>query len=305
MTAGVACTSLNPAYETTDQGTGQDPSGDEPSGADASTSPAEGSTHAGASGESGSDTTTSADGTTGDVPLPLPDPLCRFDLFAINELGQLHVLDPDMPDSRLRLDDPELVSWAIATEPSTGILYVNQRDSPSTILRIDPFVPEILPDPIVVEAEEPLETMARATFRGQTELWIGTHDTHRFVWVPPTGGTIAANEVLDSFSRGGDMVFIEHGCAVVPTLDGLLYSACFPAVPGRVPTLEVDGLEEGFFQFTGIAIDEQDRLWLSTADPNPGLVHIERAGEAWSVGVQIPYDVTMNDLAAVLHLDDC
>lgn len=309
MTAGAACTSLNPAYDATAGGIGQDASDDDPTESDAITSTTEGSTHAEASGAD-SDTTSSAgeSSSTGDVPLPLPDPLCRFELFAVNESGQIHVLDPDRGDSRRRLEAPELASWAIATEPSTGILYVNQLASPGSVLRVDPFVPEILPDAIVVEVEvplEPLDTMARATFRGEGELWIGTHETHRFVWVPPTGGTIAADELLEPFSRGGDMVFIEESCAVVPTLDGLLYSACFPAMPGPVPTLAVEGLEEEGFQFTGIAIDEQGRLWLSTADPNPSLVHIDRATQPWSVGVQIPYDITMNDLAAVIHRDDC
>jgi hypothetical protein len=303
MTAVMACTSLNPAYETTD-GDGQSSSG-ATTGTDGILSITAGSTHDEASGGgSGATTSTGESSSTGDVPLPDPDPLCRFELYAINELGQLHVLDPDRGDSRLRLEAPELVSWAIATEPSTGILYVNQRDVPNTILRVNPFLPEILPDSITVEVQqpiEPLETMARASFRGESELWIGTHETHRFMWVPPTGGPIVAHELLDAFPAGGDMVFIEGGCAVVPTLDGLLHSACFPAMPGFVPVIEVVGLEEEGLQFTGIAIDEGGRLWLSMADPNPGLLHIERAREPWSMGIQIPYDITMNDLAAVIH----
>lgn len=305
MTAGMACTSLNPAYETTAGGSEQESS--DPTGPDGVTSTTAASTHDEASGGGSSDTTSSADeSSSGDVPLPQQDPLCRFELFAVNEMGQLHVLDPDMQDSRLRLDDEALISWAIATEPSTGFLYVSQRDSPGTVLRVDPFMPEIFPDPVEIMVEpplEPLETWARATFR-EGELWLGTHDTHRFVGVPPLGGTVAS-ELLDPFPKGGDMVFLEQSCAVVSTLDGVLFSACFPAVPGPVPELFVEGLEEEGFQFTGIAIDEQDQMWLSLADPNPGLVHIDRTRQPWRVGAQIPYDITMNDLAAVIHRNDC
>jgi hypothetical protein len=307
MTAVMACTSLNPAYETTADGIGPGSSESDSTGPVASTSTTEGSTPAEASGGASSDTTTSGgESSTGDVPLPDPDPLCRFDLFAVNEIGQLHVLDADMQDSRLRLEDERLISLAIATRPSTGIVYVNQRDSPGTVLRVDPFVPEILPEPIVLEVEppvEPLEEMARATFRGEDELWLGTHETHRFVWVPPTGGTITVDDVFEPFSRGGDMVFLEGGCAVVPTLEGI-FSVCFPAMPGPVPPLMVVGLEVGSFpQFTGIAVDEEGRMWLSIADPNPALLFIDRTRQPWTVGEQIPYDITMNDLAAVIHKD--
>jgi hypothetical protein len=306
MTAVMACTSLNPAYETTADGTGPDPSDGDPTGGTTSTTA--GSTHAEVSGEASSESSAGESSSTGDVPLPDPDPLCRFDLVAVNEMGQLHVLDPDRGDSWRRLEDDRLISLAVATQPSTGILFVNQRDSPGTVLRVDPFVPEILPEPIVLEVEppvEPLEEMARATFRGENELWLGTHETHRFMWVPPTGGAIAANEVFEPFSRGGDMVFLEGSCAVVPTLDGL-FSACFPAPPGPVPPLMVVGLEVGSFpQFTGIAVDEQGRMWLSIADPNPGLLFIDRTRQPWTVGEQIPYDITMNDLSTVIHRDDC
>jgi hypothetical protein len=302
MAGVVACTAVNPAYETTGETHDGNPSeGDVETLGPGGT--LGGSTRGETTDEPGPDATSEGGSSTGGGSLPLPDPLCRFDLYAINDAGELHVLDPDEGDSMLRLEDSRLVSWAIATDPATGLLYVNQRDSPSSILRVDPFVPEIHADPIVVEAEM-LDTVARATFRGPGELWLGTDQTHRFVWVPPTGGTLGADETFDPFPKGGDLLFLAESCAVVATLDGTFFEACFPAVPGRVPMLPVVDLPAGP-QFTGIAIDERDRLWLSTSDPSRLVVRIDMAQEPWRAVEEIPYGITMNDLATVIHPSGC
>jgi hypothetical protein len=146
--------------------------------------------------------------------------------------------------------------------------------------------------------------VARATFDDVGNLWLGTDDTHRFLWLPPTGGSLIGDQTFDSFAWGGDMVFVEPTCAVVPTLDGLFYDVCFPAVAGSLPTIPVLDLPVGS-QFTGVAIDGSDRLWLSTADPVRMVIRVERGKIPWRVVQLVEYDIQMNDLATAVEPPDC
>lgn len=301
--AVVGCTAQNPAFEgsagageatgtegtATTTTTGTMPMADSTSRASTSSDPAPGTSEG--------DTT----GASPDLP-PQASELCDFDLLAINEIGQLVALDPDAADARVLLDDPRLASWALATDPATGEVYVDERTSPGSVWRVDPFAPAIDDEPLVVDAPE-LDVMARATFH-QGNLWLGTDDTHRFVWLPPTGGRVAGDVTVETFPRGGDLVFTEGACAVVSTLDGTLYRVCFDEPPAPPELLEVTMPTSA--QYTGIAIDAQDRMWLSTADPIRMLVLVDRSSDPWQVTLTVEYgDVMLNDLAPLAHPPGC
>jgi len=225
MLTGAACTSLNPAFDPTDEtGKVSSEEGETVGQSTTVTEATQGSTRgettnvpdSEAMTEAASSGSSSSSSSSGEPP-PVLD-LCPLDVYAINELGELHGLDPDTGERALVLEDPRLQSWALATDPTTGLLYVNELASPNTMWRVDPFIAEIDAEPVVVMAEVFADDVARATFRGDGQLWIGTEQTHRFVWLPPSGGKIGGDHTLLPFPRGGDMVFLEDECAVVPTL---------------------------------------------------------------------------------------
>lgn len=308
MLAVVGCTSLNPAFEGTAETSGVDPDGGQTTTADALTTTTGGGTTTVGAGtttiDSSADSSTSEASGAGVEDLPQwAGELCDFDLLAINELGELYALDPDAEAAELLLVDPRLASWAVATDPATGMLYVNELAAPDTVWRVDPFAPAIEDEPLALEVAE-LDNLARATVHPVTgHLWLGTDDTHRFLWLPLTGGTLLGDHTVESFAWGGDMVFLDESCAVVPALDGLLYHVCFPSPGGPPPTLAVD-MPVGS-QFTGVAIDGLDRMWLSTADPARTLIHIERDGGQWTATTTIFYEMTMNDLATLVDPPGC
>lgn len=308
MLAGAACTSANPAYDPTGETSGPLPDdSDTVGGAGTTGEITQGSTRGEATDAPDPDATSSessgSSSSSGDPP-PVID-LCPLDVYAINELGELYGLDADSGGEQvLMLEDVRLRSWAIATDPSTGLLYVNERASPTTMWRVDPFAVVIDGERLEVEAEMGLEEVARATFRGDGELWIGTDQSHRFVWLPPTGGSIGGDHTLQPFPRGGDMVFLEEDpCAVVPTLDGTLYRVCFPD-PG-VPPPEIAVEELLGVQFNGAAVDAQGRLWLSNANPTAQLIELDPSQDPWTVVQTVDFGIIMNDLAPVVHPPGC
>lgn len=301
--AGAACTSLNPAYETSGETTEAGSDSGETVGGGTTTGEATlASTRGEVTDGPDSDATTEpSESSSSGEPPPAID-LCPFDVYAINELGELHGLDPDTGDLVFLLQDPRLESWAIATDPMTGLVYVNELASPTTMWRVDPFVAEIDAEPVVIEADGLAEEVARATFRGD-ELWIGTEQTHRFVWLPAMGGSVGGDHTLQPFSRGGDMVFLETACAVVPTLDGLLYRACFPDSGLPPPVIPMAALLGA--QYNGIAVDAEGRVWLSNASPMTQLVQLDLSTEPWVLGPPVDFSMTINDLATVVHPPEC
>lgn len=301
-----ACTASNPAFETSETAEAGPVSEGETTTAIAP-SPSGGSSSATSTiATEGAGEATETSDTTGapteDLPLRRTE-LCGFDLFAINELGELHALAPVTGTSMLLLTDPRLASWAIATDPATGMLYVSELAAPSTVWRVDPFNLAIEAEPIMVEATE-LDSVARATFDGEGHLWLGTEDTNRFLWLPPTGGRLVGDDTLESFPRGGDMVFVEPGCAVVPTLDGTLFDVCFPSPGVAPPPVDVLELPLGS-KFTGIAIDASGRMWLGAVDPVYSVIPIDRSQVPWRAEIAVEYDMLMNDLAPVVVPPGC
>jgi hypothetical protein len=298
MLAVVGCTSPNPAFEGTAESSSADADGPTTLGGTST------ATSGGTLVVTGADSPMSESSGMGPRDLPRgAQELCDFDLFAINRQGQLHALDPDAGASILLLEDPRLDSWAIATEPSTGIVYAGEYNAPTTVWRVDPFARTIEEEPLVVDAAE-LELFARATFHDDTgELWVGTVATHRFLRLSPAGGAPLEEHVVAAFSWGGDMVFTEDDCATVPAIDGRLYHVCFPAPPGPPPSLEVERAEGA--QFTGVAIDAAGRMWLSTAEPVHTLVLVERNRGQWIATATITYDMAMTDLATLVAPAGC
>jgi hypothetical protein len=252
--------------------------------------------------EPSQDTSAGDSGSDSDSGIPFPAEYCRADLYAVNDLGELYLLDVDTGDASLLITDERLESWAIATDPATGTLYVSEWASPGVVWRVQPFPLEIDDQPLIVPAEA-LESMARATFDPEGNLWLGTHDSHRFVWFSPSGTSIG-DQTVDTFPRGGDMVFFDPDCALVPTLDGSIYRVCFSG-PGDTLSLEVvTGLPAGA-QFTGIAVDAMDRVWLSTTDADHQLVRIEEDAAGWTTVQTVAYPMALNDLASVIEPTGC
>lgn len=311
MLAVVGCTSPNPAFEGTGETVDVDPDLDaDETTSTGTTGTTHGSTHGSTRGDTSAaateaSSTSDASGVgSEDVP-PWTGELCEFDLFAINELGDLYALDPDAEAALLLLSDPRIASWALATDSATGMLYASELAAPNTVWRVDPFGAAIEDEPLAIEAMELINPMARATVHPLSgELWLGTDQTHRFLSLHPTDGTPLTDDTLGSFAWGGDMVFLEDGCAVVPALDGWFYQACFPSPKGRPlpppPLVQILGA-----QFTGVAIDEADRMWLSTADPANTLILVERDGGQWTATTTISYDMIMNDLAPLIAPPGC
>jgi hypothetical protein len=305
--AAVACTATNPAYE----------------------GPSEPVEAASESTDTGRSTSTLGDtlgdtlgGTLGDTPddplqdtsasdsgggssgseIPLPAEYCQADLYAVNDLGELYLLDADTGDATLLITDVRLESWAIATDPSTGILYVSELAQPGVVWRVQPFPLAIDDEPLTVPAQA-LEGMARATFDPDGNLWLGTDDSHRFVWLSPSGKSMG-DQTVEPFPWGGDMVFLEPDCAMVPTLDGSMYRVCFAGPGDTLSPAIVTGLPSGA-QFTGIAVDAMDRVWLSTTDANHRLVRIEQDTTDWTTVQTVAYAMAINDLALVIEPSGC
>jgi hypothetical protein len=301
--AVAACTASNPAYE--DPATVDDAGESTDAGqtdASESTGAAQGSSTRGeTSGDSMEDGGASDSG--GETPLPAV--YCQAELYAINESGDLFLLDVDTDEPTLEptrlITDPRLGSWAIATDPASGFLYVSEYLDPSHVWRVDPFPIAIDDEPVIVMADA-LDSMARATFHPDGNLWLGTDDTNRFVWFSPSGRSIG-EQTVDSFPWGGDMMFLEPDCAWVPTLDGFLYRVCFPG-QGAPPPMTIAGLPAGA-QLTGIAVDAMGRVWLSTTDLHRQLVGIHLGETGWSTVHTVAYDMTINDLAPVIGLSGC
>lgn len=300
-----ACTAANPAFETSETAEAGPVSDDGETTTAVAPSTGGGTSSATITTEGAGEATETSDTTgapTEDLP-PRRTELCGFGLFAINELGELHALDPTTGTSMLLLTDRRLASWALATDPATGMLYVSELAAPSTVWRVDPFSLAIEAEPIVVEAMD-LDSVARATFDGEGHLWLGTEDTNRFLWLPPTGGRLVGDDTLESFPRGGDMVFVETGCAIVPTLDGTLFDVCFPSLGEPPPPVDVLELPLGS-KFTGIAIDASGRMWLGAVDPVYSVIPIDRSQVPWTAEVAVEYDMLMNDLAPVVEPPGC
>lgn len=306
MLAVAACSSPNPAYEGT--GTALDAG----EGTDA------GPTDAGPTGDPGQDTAdddsgqdgsaSESGGATGDE-TPLPAEYCQADLYAINHLGELYLLDADTGETTLIIADPRLESWAIATEPESGEIYVSELADPTQLWRVQPFPAAVDPSPVTVTDNE-LASMARATFHPNGDLWLGTENTNRFVWFSPNGRNIGAHTVggigRGGVGRGGDILFLEPDCALVPTLEGQMYRVCFSDLEGQPPTTPVSGLPLGA-QLTGIARDAMGRVWLSTTDVNRVLIHIEPNASGWTAveADTVAYDITISDLAPVVQQWGC
>lgn len=300
--AVAACTATNPAYESTGNAIDEGESNAQ-TDASESTGPAPGSSTRGETSDATpqESSTSDASGSTGEE-TPLPVEYCRADLYAINQSGDLHLLDVETGDATLLIADARLGSWAIATDPASGILYVSEYLDPSHVWRVDPFPVAIEDEPMIVTADA-LDTMARAAFHPEGNLWLGTDDTNRFVWFSPNGRNIG-DQTVGSFAWGGDMLFLEPECAFVPTLDGLIYQVCFSGPGDSLSTMTIEGLPAGA-QFTGIAADAMGRVWLSTTDLHQLLVGIHLDGTGWSTVETVAFDMTINDLAPVVGLTGC
>lgn len=302
MLAVAACTSRNPAYETSAASESETSS----TGAD------EGRTtdveQSGSTETSVLDTTTDGSGaSTGDV-IGL-DEHCRSELYGITELGTLLLIDVDVPEVLEATSDPRLRSWAGATDPSGGTIYISEHVNPGVVWRVEPQGFTIADEPLVVAAEM-LAPMARATFDHHGNLWLGTDETHHFVWMLPSG-TIVGEHTTPSFPRGGDMVFLDDGCAAVPTLASTFHRVCIPDGGMEPLPILVEGIPTGL-QFTGAAVDGSGRMWLSSVVGDPEqlgpLVRIDRTARPWQVEqvLELPEGTPLiTDLASVVPLPGC
>lgn len=292
----VACSRLNPLYG--DLGTGQ----------------AEGSGESSSGPLPGTDTTTSmaADGSgsgetstgpsTGSFDTGKPEEK-RCDLYAINAQGALYVIDVDEPSaSQVAGPSSMYASMALATHPDTGVLHF-------TLVGDFEFIWTIDPDPIAFP-DVGWEGFARATFDDET-LWLGTLNTGRF------GAFVPGDQDLEDFQiamveTGGDMVRLTEDAALVVTETG---RAIYVNFNGTVDIpLTIEGLMMNMnmnTSFTGLAIDNDERIWMSTGGPSSDLLQIaleHKAGGMPTIVVvdTIPTEIPIDDLAPIAApFDEC
>jgi hypothetical protein len=291
-----ACTTSNPAYEAT----GAEASGDA-TGAEASTSGATqvGSVDGPTSSSSGNEPSASGETSAGDEGPPVSE-LCLVDLYGISEAGVLYLIDVDEGTAVPLPADPELGSWAIASDPADGTLYINPLAEPSLVRVVEPVTFTVLSTLTIAGAGA--EEMARAGFDPDGGLWFGTFDTNQFFRLQPAEGTSDERSVV-GIGAGGDLVFLDSNRALVPSLLGDLSMVDFSTeVVSLVPVMD---LPTGLL-LTGLARDVQGRLWVGSEDGQ--LLHIGfRGPEPDGAYADQPIDlgVTVNDLAPMVEPPGC
>lgn len=252
-----ACTSANPAFDPTTAGSvGQGESTGTSTGVGESAS---GGTSNGGT-VAGSEEADESHGSEGE-----PD-ACQADLYAINQNGALYLLDVDEGWSMSMVElQSQLSSWALATDPTTGILHVSQYGHPSTVWRVSPvsFIRD--PVPVMVPGNN-IVNIARAAFDPEGNLWLGTDGLgNLFISFPP-GAEMASELLRPGLGAGGDMLFLEDGSVVVPSRDGNLWLTRLDAEvePLQFPLAiqAVDGVPD----LTGIARDPLGRAWVATVN---------------------------------------
>jgi hypothetical protein len=295
--AATACTSPNPAFEatgedTSDQGdttltsTG---SGTRTGSVDDPVSESAGTTGPSSTGEASTDD-----------PPPMSE-LCLADLLGINEAGELHLIDVDAGTTVPLPPMPELDSWALTTDLS-GTIYISPRTQPNTLMVLEPVTFQVQDMLTVITDGGPLPEMARAGVDPDGMVWVGTHDTNQFLRISPMDGTSVAYMPL-GIGAGGDMVFLDSGHALVPSLQGDLSLVDF-SLP-MVTDVPVAGLLDGTL-LTGIARDPTGRLWLGDVDGHLLLVELmepELIGAY--VADTISLGVTLNDLTTMVEPPGC
>lgn len=263
----------------------------------------------GASGSGSGSTTGTSPGTgvadgTGGGSTGSSEIACEADLYAINELGELYLIDADTGEVRLELTEALAHSWAIATRPTDGALYLSPVNVPSVLRRLDPLTLELNDDlPLV---GDDIDQMARAGFDGSGTLWLGTDDLGLFFPYDPGPESLGMPELFPSGS-GGDLAFFEPGLALGVASDGSAYlldvSTSFMASPTTVSDLPAG--------VSGLALDSDDRLWAATT--NGQLLRIDVTGSTTDPFFAVDTDETVDlgiaiidDLAPVLvHPTDC
>jgi hypothetical protein len=314
MLAVAACTLDNAAYEATGhEATRGDTQDDgEPSESGAVTS--QGQTTPG----TGPDTTSEPPGDTNDTSdtsdtsdtRDTDDPpigFCEADLYGINDQGILYLIDVDNGTLVEGTTSAGIASWAISTHPMDGTIYVSALDEPTMVQRIDPHT--LMLDersfpvpPTRGESVGREEVMARATFDPRGQLWLGTDDTNSYVsfWPDDAMGTFSN---VGTEGRGGDMMFFDSECAMVPNLQGLVSRVCFDIneITDTFMVMEVPMA----WGFSGIARDARDQVWLSTIDTDGTLsylVRVDHESEPWVVTMAYALEVGINDLSEVVEL---
>jgi hypothetical protein len=286
--AATACTSPNPAFEAT----GED-------GSDQGDTTLA-STGSGTRTGSVDDPVSESAGTIGDPP-PMSE-LCLVDLLGINEDGVLHLIDVDAGTTVPLPPVPELGSWALATDPGSGTIYVNPHAQPAAVMVLEPVTFQVQDMLTIVTDGPALPEMARAGVDPEGMVWVGTHETNQFFRISPTDGT-SVEHTLVGIGAGGDLVFLDSDRALVPSLLGDLSLVDFSLQ--TVTSVPIQDLPSGLL-LTGIARDPAGRLWLGNVDGQLLRVEFmepEPAGAYLSNTVAL--GVTLNDLTTMVEPPGC
>ncbi|MCA9653781.1 MAG: hypothetical protein H6712_14055 [Myxococcales bacterium] len=272
----VACATVNPEYD--------------PDGAD--TGASTGRTTEPTTGRD-TDDTGGASGTGG------TDARCGADLYAINEVGDLYLLDLDSGVVSRELSDNQLVeSWAIGTHPGSGMIYISPINNPMTLRTVDPVTFDVALQGIPV-AEPQIAPVGRAGFDASGMVWLGTFDTSLFVPVDPGQGT-GGPRIFDS-GTGGDMAFVAAELVLVVSEagDGYLLDLSDNS-RDEVPITGLPG------EITGLAFDADDRLWASTRKGTLLRILVDWTGStpAFTVDATQVHELRTDDEPSGIPIDD-
>lgn len=246
----------------------------------------------GSSGSSGSGGEESDSGTT-----MLSPETCNADFYAVNGESELWMLDLDA-ELAVLVADPIPRSFAVATEPGTGDIYLNVLKQGRVVRRIDPVTLQLDPTPVMVPSTSPWPMMTpRAGFSPDGMLWLGSDVGGSFIAFTP--GAVGGMEwVPGGLTPGGDLVMLSSSEMLVLTLDTGLYSIDFSSMYPTPVAVTLEGVDD--VALTGMAHDGSNQLWVSTG-PGPSTLyrlHVNAGGyeavDPWVVGVPI------GDLSPVL-----
>lgn len=245
------------------------------------------------------DATGVADGSGGETEEVVDVP-CEADLYGVNELGDLFLIDADSGQIEMILTGNQFVeSWAMATHPSEGTVYISPINNPMVLRTLDPLTLDLVDGSIALGGDA-TGAIARADFDPDDMLWLGTDMTGRFLPFDTITETLGVGVMFGS-GNGGDMVYLDAGLALVVDNAGLAHLVDFDA-PVVIPAV-FNGIPG---TITGLAYDDADRLWASTFEGKLLLVEEiwEGATPEFDVIETIELGIDINDLSPVVDLPD-
>lgn len=322
----VACTGLNPAFDLSSGG--GDGSGSTSIPMDEATTGSTGSTSSGdASTESGSLSTAAGESSTGEdstTGTPAPIVRCRGAFWGVSAIAE------DAPAGVLLAisiaeDHQGIVrhreiprSYAVATDPMTGALYLADTNALSPLTTLNPFDDSTIDTiELSIEGGSVTAPWGRADIDEAGELWLSS-SVGGAPWRLTVGSATLSPVPVGGENMGyfGDLTFTSDGHVYVLAADAsgetqyvlvLNRSDEGVTVAAQISFTRPEGIQS---RVAGIVSVSDDSLWVSTdGGLNNGMpavgagvfeLRVRESGggvPALEVGASIPSELPINDLA--------